>query len=105
MATTKTTKTPKAKPAAKAAVAAPAAEAKKTLHRRTMVGIVLSDKMMKTRVVSVERHVKNTAYGKITTKRNKFKIHDENNQSKTGDLVSIIESRLFRRRPHAALST
>ena len=41
-----------------------------------MVGIVVSDKMMKTRVVSIERHVKNKAYGKFTTKRSKFKIHE-----------------------------
>jgi small subunit ribosomal protein S17 len=94
------TKAPKA--AAQVATAGEA-EATKTLHRRTMTGIVVSDKMMKTRVVRVERYVKNTAYGKITTKMNKFKIHDENNSSKTGDLVSIIESRPLSRDKRWAL--
>ncbi len=96
----KTTKTPKAKAAAPAASAP---EASKSLHRRTMTGIVVSDKMMKTRVVKVERHVKNTAYGKITTKMNKFKVHDENNASKVGDLVSIVESRPLSRDKRWAL--
>lgn len=94
----KTTKTAKA-----AAPAAAATEPKKALHRRTMTGVVTSDKMMKTRVVRVERHVKNTSYGKITTKMTKFKIHDENNASKTGDLVSIIESRPLSRDKRWAL--
>ncbi len=63
------------------------------LHRRTMTGTVVSDKMMKTRVVRVERQVRDGMYGKYIIKANKFKIHDEKNVSKVGDLVSIIESR------------
>lgn len=62
-------------------------------HRRVMTGTVVSDKMMKTRVVMVVRKVREGLYGKYITKRNKFKMHDENNQSKVGDLVDIIESR------------
>ena len=63
------------------------------LHRRSMVGIVLSDKMNKTRVVRVERQVKEGMYGKYITKSNKFKAHDEENRSKKGDLVNIVETR------------
>lgn len=63
------------------------------LHRRTMTGVVVSDKMMKTRVVKVERQVRNAMYGKYIVEANKFKIHDEENRSKAGDLVVIVESR------------
>lgn len=91
MAEAKTKKTTvKAAPKA-AASTATATEAK--LHRRSMVGIVLSDKMNKTRVVRVERQVKESMYGKYVTKSTKFKAHDEDNRSKTGDLVNIVESR------------
>ena len=90
MAEAKTKKTT-AKAAPAKAAAAPTPE--KKLHRRTMVGIVLSDKMNKTRVIRIERQVKEGMYGKYVTKSNKFKAHDEENRSKTGDLVSIVESR------------
>ena len=73
------------------------------LHRRSMVGIVVSDKMMKTRVVKIERQVKDGKYGKYITKANKFKIHDENNISKVGDMVSIVESRPLSREKRWAL--
>ena len=63
------------------------------LHRRSMVGIVVSDKMNKTCVVRIERQVKEGMYGKYITKSSKFKAHDEENRAKTGDMVSIIESR------------
>jgi len=79
--------------APKAAKAETATAAKTKLHRRTMTGVVTSDKMMKTRVVRVERQVREGKYGKYITKATKFKVHDENNRSKEGDLVSIIESR------------
>lgn len=83
-ATKKKTVAPKASEAA-----TPAAK----LHRRTMVGIVVSDKMNKTRVVRVERQVQDGMYGKYITKANKFKAHDEENKAKTGDQVVIVESR------------
>ena len=94
-------KTAKAEKPAAAAVATPVATAK--LHRRTMTGVVVSDKMMKTRVVRVERQVREGTYGKYVTKSSKFKIHDENNRSKAGDLVSIIESRPLSREKRWAL--
>jgi small subunit ribosomal protein S17 len=90
MAETKAKKTiAKAAPAK----ATPAATVETKLHRRSMVGLVLSDKMNKTRVVRIERQVKVGMYGKYVTKSSKFKAHDEENRSKEGDLVSIIESR------------
>lgn len=95
--TTKKTAAPKAAPAAKETAVAT------KLHRRTMVGVVVSDKMMKTRVVRIERQVREETYGKFVTKSNKFKIHDEDNRSKTGDLVSIVESRPLSRDKRWAL--
>jgi small subunit ribosomal protein S17 len=72
-------------------------------HRRTMTGVVVSDKMMKTRVVRVERQVKNAMYGKYISETNKFKIHDEDNRAKVGDLVLIVESRPLSREKRWAL--
>lgn len=93
MAEIKAKKTKAAPAKATTAKVAGAPEAKTTLHRRTLVGIVVSDKMNKTRVVRVERQVQNGMYGKYLTKSNKFKAHDETNRTKTGDMVQLIESR------------
>jgi small subunit ribosomal protein S17 len=60
---------------------------------RKIIGTVVSDKMMKTRVVAVaslKKHPKYLKYYKVTTK---FKAHDENNEYKTGDKVTIEECR------------
>jgi small subunit ribosomal protein S17 len=75
------------------------------LHRRTMTGVVVSDKMMKTRVVKVERRVRDTVYGKYIVKANKFKVHDEANRSKEGDLVTIVESRPMSKEKRWALQS
>ncbi len=91
MAETKAKKV--AKPAAPKAKAEPKAAEATKLHRRTMTGIVVSDKMHKTCVVRIERQVREGMYGKYITKANKFKAHDEENRAKVGDLVSIVESR------------
>ena len=61
--------------------------------RKERVGIVTSDKMNKTRVVQVERLVKHPQYSRIVRKRAKFKVHDEQNVSKMGDQVRIMETR------------
>jgi small subunit ribosomal protein S17 len=61
--------------------------------RKSMEGVVLSDKMDKTRVVSVERLVKHPFYEKIMRKSSKFAVHDEQNQSHEGDLVEIMSTR------------
>ena len=56
-------------------------------------GIVVSDKMDKTVVVSISRFVKHPKYGKFYKINKKYKAHDEKNEYKTGDKVEIIETR------------
>ncbi len=60
---------------------------------KTLKGIVVSDKMDKTIVVSVQRFVKHPLYGKFYKVSKKYKAHDENNSYKIGDKVEIIETR------------
>jgi|TARA_B100000767_G_scaffold251864_1_gene255195 small subunit ribosomal protein S17 len=60
---------------------------------KTLTGKVVSDKMNKTAVVLFERKVKHPKYGKYIKKSTKFKIHDENNKCKIGDIVTITEVR------------
>jgi small subunit ribosomal protein S17 len=62
-------------------------------NRRTAIGIVTSDKMNKTRRVEIPRLVKHPRYGKYIKRRTICKVHDENNESHTGDEVEIMESR------------
>ena len=61
--------------------------------RKTNVGVVVSDKMDKTVVVSVERLVKHPRYEKYVKRTKKFKAHDENNECQVGDVVRIMETR------------
>ncbi|MFH1655571.1 MAG: 30S ribosomal protein S17 [Candidatus Omnitrophota bacterium] len=65
----------------------------KQSHRKQRVGVVVSDKMDKTRVVKVQRTMSHPVYKKIIKKSNRFKVHDEKNTSKTGDRVRIMETR------------
>lgn len=60
---------------------------------RTLQGKVVSDKMDKTVVVLIERRVKHPIYGKYVTKSSKLKAHDEKNECKIGDEVTIAETR------------
>jgi small subunit ribosomal protein S17 len=61
--------------------------------RKERIGVVVSNKMNKSIVVSVERKVKHPMYGKFIKKTTKFMAHDENNESNVGDLVLITETR------------
>ena len=61
--------------------------------RKTRVGIVTSDKMDKTIVVSIKDKVKHPLYGKIVNRTLKVKAHDETNQCGIGDRVMIMETR------------
>ena len=63
------------------------------MPKRILQGVVVSDKQDKTVVVSVERQVMHPVYKKIVKKSKKFATHDENNQCKVGDRVSIQECR------------
>lgn len=60
---------------------------------KTAIGIVVSDKMNKTRVVVSERKVRHPLYEKVMKKRIKYYVHDEENKSHAGDRVKIMESR------------
>jgi len=60
---------------------------------RTLTGRVVSDKMNKTVTVLIERRVKHPMYGKYSTKSSRIKAHDENNECRTGDVVTIRETR------------
>jgi small subunit ribosomal protein S17 len=56
-------------------------------------GVVVSDKMDKTVVVLVERLVQHVQYKKYVKQRKKYKAHDPENRCKTGDVVTIVETR------------
>ena len=61
--------------------------------RKTREGVVVSDKMDKTVVVSVVEKYKHPLYKKTVTRTKKFKANDENNECGVGDRVEIIETR------------
>ena len=69
-------------------------------QRRTAVGVVTSDKMNKTRRVEIPRLVKHARYGKYIRRRTICHVHDENNESKQGDMVEIVESRPYSKTKH-----
>jgi small subunit ribosomal protein S17 len=60
---------------------------------RKLQGIVVSDKMQKTRVVAIDRQKKHPRYEKFYTVTERFKAHDEKNEYKMGDKVVIQETR------------
>jgi len=66
--------------------------------RKIRVGQVVSDKMDKSIVVSVERRVKHPVYGKYVKKTSRFMAHDEENTCGIGDTVRIMETRPLSKR-------
>ena len=62
-------------------------------RRKVREGLVVSDKMDKTVVVSVEDRVKHALYGKVIRRTSKLKAHDEANEAGIGDRVLIMETR------------
>ena len=62
-------------------------------NRKSRIGVVVSNKMAKTVVVKVERRVADRKYGKIITKAERYKAHDEEQSCKIGDRVRIVETR------------
>lgn len=72
-------------------------------NRRTKIGVVVSDKMEKTCVVSVVSNVKHPLYKKVVKVTKKFKVHDENNECKVGDTVEIMETRPISKTTHFRL--
>lgn len=70
------------------------ADTRNSLQRRkAVVGTVVSDKMQKTIVVKVDRRVRHGLYKKYIVKSARFKAHDEKNEAKVGDRVTLVESR------------
>jgi small subunit ribosomal protein S17 len=61
-------------------------------QRKHLTGVVTSDKMDKTVVVAVATTMRHPLYGKVIRRVKKYKAHDENNECREGDKVSIIES-------------
>ena len=64
-----------------------------TKTKRTLTGIITSDKMDKTVTVLVERRVMHPVLGKVVRRSKKYHAHSENNEFKTGDTVIIEETR------------
>jgi small subunit ribosomal protein S17 len=62
-------------------------------RRKTRVGKVVSDRMAKTVVVSIDRLVKHPIVGRYIRQRSKFKVHDENNECRVGDTIRFVETR------------
>lgn len=68
--------------------------------RKKRIGIVVSDKMQKTIVVQIEQKGRHPFYGKVVSTANKFKVHDEKNEAKSGDRVRIVETRPLSKDKH-----
>ena len=62
-------------------------------HRKTRIGVVVSDKMDKTVVVSISKKIQHPKYKKFVSRRVKYKAHDEANACRIGDRVEIEETR------------
>ena len=71
----------------------PQTEAEPRNYRKVREGLVVSDKMTKTVVVSVEDRVKHPLYGKVMRRTTRLKVHDENSECGVGDRVRIMETR------------
>ena len=65
------------------------------MPKKILIGVVVSDKPNKTITVMVERKYSHQVLKKVVKVRKKYNAHDENNKFKTGDKVSIIESKPF----------
>ena len=72
----------------------------KTTLRKTKVGTVVSDKMHKTVVVTVDHFIKHPLYGRNVRRTRRFKAHDEENSCRVGDRVEITESRPISKEKH-----
>lgn len=71
---------------------------KSSIVKKKMVGIVISDKMDKSRIVIVKGVKKHSTYGKFLKTKKKFMVHDESNKTKIGDKILIQESKPISKR-------
>lgn len=72
-------------------------------NKKELIGDVMSDKMDKTIVVRIVRTFKHPVYGKVVCRYKKFKVHDEQNVAKIGDVVEIKECRPLSKEKHMEL--
>ena len=72
--------------------------------KRTWTGTVISDKMDKTVVVEVNRTFKHSEFHKFLKSTNTFKVHDENNEAKEGDIVEFYECRPLSKTKYMSLA-
>ncbi|NOY52904.1 MAG: 30S ribosomal protein S17 [Deltaproteobacteria bacterium] len=72
----------------------------KKRNKKNLQGIVVSDKMDKTVVVTVQRSTQHPLYKKIVRRDKRYKAHDERNECRIGDTVKIMECRPFSRDKH-----
>lgn len=61
--------------------------------RKVLTGTVVSNAMQKTAVVQIERLVRHPEYGKYVRRRNRYKVHDEKNECRAGDVIRFMETR------------
>ncbi|MEZ4750178.1 MAG: 30S ribosomal protein S17 [Bdellovibrionota bacterium] len=76
---------------------------KKSLQ--TIRGVVVSDKMDKTRVIEINRRIKHKLYHKQVIRHDRLKVHDEKNESKMGDLIEVVSCRPLSKEKHFRLQT
>jgi small subunit ribosomal protein S17 len=70
-----------------------ASEQKNTVGKNILTGTVISDKMQKTVVVEVERSFRHPLFNKTVRVKRKFKVHDEQELAKIGDVITFVEGR------------
>ncbi|MCL4478860.1 MAG: 30S ribosomal protein S17 [Deltaproteobacteria bacterium] len=68
-------------------------QSNKKLKPFSMLGVVISDKMNKTRIVAVEKVIRHPKYQKMVKKIKKYKVHDEGNKTHINDIVEIVLTR------------
>jgi small subunit ribosomal protein S17 len=68
------------------------------MAKTEIIGKVVSNKMTKSVVVTIERQVRDDVYGKLIRRTSRFMAHDEKNDAKVGDKVALVESRPLSRR-------
>ena len=72
--------------------------------KKTLQGVVVSNKMDKTLVVLVSTKLKHPIYGKFVNRSTKYYVHDEESRSKIGDIVKIVETRPYSKLKNYKLS-
>jgi small subunit ribosomal protein S17 len=68
------------------------------MAKTEIIGTVVSNKMTKSVVVTIERQVRDAVYGKQLRRTSRFMAHDERNDAQVGDKVALVESRPLSRR-------